>query len=134
MAELPQPESPALGDWQRFGSADNEQVEAEEERAAQITADNRLEELMWEDVEIADALVTYDWTLVTAAERWLPASQPVNVLPEGRGTVANTARANRDNQLSNFQDIANMTNTEYNHTFPSYQRIKECKYKYLLID
>ena len=51
MTKLPQPESPALIDWQRFGPADNEQV--------------KTEELMWEDVEIADTLVTYDRPLVT---------------------------------------------------------------------
>ena len=109
MTELPQPESPPLIDWQRFGPADNEEVETKKERAARIAVDNCLEELMWEDVEIADTLVTYDRPLVTAAERRLLASQPVDVLPEDSSTAANIARANRENQLSNFQDVANMT-------------------------
>ena len=126
MPELQQPESPAQGFWLHWVRPDNVQGETEKERAARI-AENSLEELMWQKVVIGDTLVPYERPLVTDGVRWLLASQPINVLPEDSSRAANAVRGNRQNQLSNLMEIANRTNTQYNHTFPSHRHINKCK-------
>ena len=88
--------------------------------------EERLEDLNWQHLVIGDTMFQYEVPRETDTEARLLASQPVDVLPEDTSTAANTAHANRENQLTNLMEMANRSTTQYDRNYPSHHRVNEC--------
>ena len=111
---------------EHFPRPDDDQDEPEEVRVARIE-EERFHDIIWEHLVIGDTLYQYEIAQETDAETRLFTSQPVDVLREDTCTAANTARANRENELANLMEIGNRSTPQYDLIYPSHRRVNECK-------